>query len=152
MVKKMKSNDLGLLFENNLKEALGKRNCAMFRLHTIRSWKGVHNPCDFIVLDEKFSALFECKATNDDRFSCSQFQQLEDFEIAAKFNHRGIYGLLIYFYSDEPVYVFATDHRVIENKINHRPIRPTNFDSYDLKSNSLDDLLNQIEKIYDFVY
>lgn len=145
--RKIKSNDLGAFLEGGMTESLLRRRCLFWRLHTIRSWRGVSNPCDFIVLDEKYSALLECKATLDDKFSCSSFQQLKHFENSAQFPHVGHYGVVVCFYSNSPLYVYAGDKKVIENKQNRRPIRGSVGESFDLISDSLDELLVEIEKL-----
>lgn len=142
-----KSNDLGAFLENEFKMALGKRNCLFWRLHTIRSWKGITNPCDFIVLDNKFTALIECKATLDSKFSCSGFQQVEHFEKSVQFAHTGLYGVVVCFYSERPFYVYASDVKVIENKRMRRPIRTTVKESFDLIDDSLEGLIEQISKL-----
>lgn len=140
----MKSNELGSLLEDGMHEALKRRRCLYWRLHTIRSWKGVSNPCDFIVLDEKFTALLECKATMDDHFSCSSFRQLKHFIKSSQFAHVGLYGVVAYFYSDDPMFVYAGDRKVIENKQLRRPIRVNVRESYEVAARSLDELLNLI--------
>lgn len=142
ITRQIKSNDLGALLESGMQEALTKRKCLFWRLHTIRSWKGVSNPCDFIILDEKFTALIECKATLDDKFSCSAFRQLPHFEKSAQFAHIGHFGVVVYFHSEtDPRYVYVSDKKVIENKKNRRPIRVGVRESYDIMSKSLKELL-----------
>lgn len=143
----IKSNDLGALLETSMRDALSLRDCVFWRLHTIRSWKGVSNPCDFIVLDSHFTALFECKATTDDRFSCAAFRQLPHFERSAQFAHVGHYGVVVYFHSATPKYVYASDKKVIENKAARRPIRTSVESSYDLIADDLETLLRMVEKI-----
>lgn len=146
-VKPMKSNDLGALLEGNVKEALLKRGSVFWRLHTIRSWHGVSNPCDFIVLDRSFTALLECKATNDDKFSCSvsSIRQMKHFENSVKVDHKGIYGIIVYFHSENyPKYVFASDQKVIENRTARRPIRPNVENSYNSSADTLDELLEEL--------
>ena len=145
--KPMKSNDLGELLESSMKEALKVRNCLYWRLHTIRSWRGVSNPGDFLVFDKEYSALLECKATNDDSFSCASFTQLPHFEKSVQFVHKGHYGVVVYFHSDSPKYVYAGDHKVLENKKKRRPIRATVPDSYDLVSDDLFGLLDGIARL-----
>ena len=146
--RKIKSNDLGALLEGNLRNALINRNSVFWRLHTIRSCKGVSNPCDFIVLDREFTALIECKATSDDRFSCAYFRQLSHFEKSAKLDHKGFYGVLVLFYSNGGLkYVYAGDRKVILNKLNRRPIRVSVPESYDIISDSLDDLLSMMKSL-----
>ena len=145
--RKIKSNDLGSLFEGELRAALQRRGSLFWRLHTIRSFKGVCNPCDFVVLDKDFAALLECKATADVKFSCSGFQQLKHFETSAQRAHAGLYGVIVYFYSSVPCYVYAGDKKVLENKQKRRPIRATVPDSYDVFSLSLDDLLDSLSKL-----
>lgn len=147
MERELKSNDLGALLEDGMKDALTRRCCLFWRLHTIRSWKGISNPCDFIVLDEKFTALLECKATGDDRFSCASFRQLKHFEKSSQFAHTGHYGVVVYFHSGCPKFVYASDTKVIENKLMRRPIRVAVESSYDLISDSLDELLNLISTL-----
>lgn len=141
----IKSNDLGALLENSMRDALSHRACKFWRLHTIRSWKGVSNPCDFIVLDQHFTALLECKATTDERFSCAAFRQLEHFEESAQFAHVGHYGVVVYFHSSTPKFVYASDSKVLENKAARRPIRITTESSYDLIADDLDALLVMLE-------
>ena len=143
----IKSNDLGALLEKSMWDALSNRNCKFWRLHTIRSWKGVSNPCDFIVLDRYFTALLECKATTDEKFSCAAFRQLQHFEEAAKFEHVGLFGVVVYFHSDNPKYVYVGDSKIIENKGARRPIRAARAESYDLIADSVDALLEKIELI-----
>lgn len=138
----MKSNDLGELLEVTMKEACALRECTLFRLHTVRSFRGVSNPCDFILMDKEFTALLECKATNDESFSCSAFYQLHYFESAVKFSHLAYYGVVVYFHSAEPKYVYASDQMVLENRKNRRPIRVANVESYELISDSLSKLLD----------
>lgn len=145
--RQIKSNDLGALFEKSMKEALSRRQCIFWRLHTIRSYAGVTNPCDFIVLAKEFTALLECKATTDDYFSCAAFRQLKHFERSAQFAHIGRYGVVVYFHSSSPMFVYASDKTVIANKEAHRRIRVSNPESFDLVSSSLDDLLEAISNI-----
>ena len=145
MIRKLKSNDLGKLLEDSVVGACLKRDCTHFRLHTIRSFKGVSNPCDFIVLEKSYTALLECKATGDDKFSCSRFTQLPHFEKTVLHSHVGIYGVVVYFYCESPMYVFATDKKVIENKQKRRPIRVGDKNSYDLISDNIDDLLDGLQ-------
>lgn len=142
MFRKLKSNDLGKLLEDKVVDACMSKECTHFRLHTIRSFKGVSNPCDFIVLEKSYTALLECKATGDDKFSCSRFTQLPHFEKTVLHSHVGIYGVIVYFYCENPMFVFATDKKVIENKNKRRPIRVGVVDSYDLISDNLGDLLD----------
>lgn len=141
----LKSNDLGDLLEDNMRKALQRRGSLFWRLHTIRSWRGVDNPCDFIVLDDSFVALIECKATADVKFSCSGFRQIKHFEKAVQFAHAGHYGVVVYFHSSAPCYVYASDSKVIENKRLRRPIRATVAESYDLFAWTLDELLCKLE-------
>ena len=140
----MKSNDLGALLEKSLKVVLDSRECTYWRLHTIRSFRGVSNPCDFVVLDKKFTALLECKATNNKSFSCARFQQLQHFEKSIRYPHDALFGLLVYFHSDNPVFVYASDRKVLENKENRRPINVLNKDSYDLVSDDLGSLVGSL--------
>lgn len=147
MERELKSNDLGALLETGMHDALTARRCLFWRLHTIRSWKGVSNPCDFIVLDEKFTALLECKATADDRFSCASFRQLKHFEKSAQFVHDGFYGVVVYFHSDNPMFVYAGDKTVIENKAMRRPIRVSVRESYDVSAGTLEELLELISEL-----
>lgn len=142
----IKSNDLGALLETSMRDALSHRNCKFWRLHTIRSWKGVSNPCDFIALDQHFTALLECKATTDEKFSCAAFRQLKHFEESAQFAHVGHYGVVVYFHSDAPKFVYASDSKVIENKAARRPIRVSTETSYDLIADDLDTLLRLMER------
>lgn len=141
----LKSNDLGDFLEDEMKNALLRRRCLFWRLHTIRSWRGVSNPCDYIVLDEKYSALLECKATLSESFSCANFRQVKHFVNSAKFSHVGHYGVVVCFYSAAPVYVYAGDKKVIENKQKRRPIRASVGESFDIISDSLDELLKELE-------
>ena len=143
----IKSNDLGALLETLMRDALSHRNCKFWRLHTIRSFHGVSNPCDFIVLDKHFTALLECKATTDDKFSCAAFRQLKHFKESAQFSHVGHYGVVVYFHSDSPKFVYAGDRKVIENKERRHPIRVRTVGSYDLISDSLDELLKMMEEL-----
>lgn len=145
--RKIKSNDLGSLLETEFRSALKRRGSLFWRLHTIRSFKGVCNPCDFVVLDKDFVALIECKATGDAKFSCSGFQQIQHFEMSALYPHAGFYGVLVYFHSSVPCYVYASDVKVMENKQKRRPIRATVPESYDLFSLNLDDLLDELSKL-----
>ena len=133
----MKSNALGDLFEKSLMAVLDSRRCTYWRLHTIRSFRGVSNPCDFIVMDEKFTALVECKATNNTSFSCAAFRQLPHFEKSVRYPHVAHFGILVYFHSGVPVYVYASDEKVLENKEKRRPINVKNGDSYNLISKDL---------------
>lgn len=145
--RQIKSNDLGLLLENSLKEALSNRKCVFWRLHTIRSWKGVSNPCDFIVLDKDFTALLECKATTDDKFSCASFRQLNHFEKSAQFVHKGLYGVVVYFHSVGKKFVYASDFKVLENKAARRPIRVSNPKTFDFIADSLEGLLDMLSRV-----
>lgn len=142
----IKSNDLGALLENGMRDALFRRGSVFWRLHTIRSWKGVSNPCDFIILDAKYTALIECKATLGDSFSCAAFRQISHFVNSAAVPHIGHYGVVVYFHSVGALYVYASDKKVIENKSKRRPIRVSVKESYDLISDSLDDLLCKLER------
>lgn len=141
----IKSNDLGALLETSMRDALSRRKCKFWRLHTIRSFRGVSNPCDFIVLDQYFTALLECKATTDGRFSCAAFRQLKHFEESTQFAHVGHYGVVVYFHSEIPKFVYASDSKVIENKAARRPIRVSTVTSYDLIADDLDSLLQLME-------
>lgn len=138
----MKANDLGALLEDLMTEACALRECTLFRLHTVRSFRGVSNPCDFILLDRCFTALLECKATNDESFSCSSFYQLPHFESAARFPHLAHYGVVVYFHSVTPMFVYASAKKVLDNKKNRRPIRVANKGSYEIASDSLGELLS----------
>lgn len=147
MFKPMKANDLGELLETSMKSACALRECTLFRLHTIRSFRGVSNPCDFVLLDRAFTALLECKATNDEHFSCSFFYQLKHFEDAMRFPHLAHYGVVVYFHSETPMFVYASDQLVLENRAKRRPIRVANPLSYELISESLSDLITAIGKL-----
>lgn len=141
-VRKMKSNDLGIYFEKQLSAACFLRPCGLFRLHTVRSFRGVSNPCDFIIMDKNFTALVECKATNRDHFSCADFYQLKHFEEMDAFDTDGHYGVIVYFHSNDPSYVYVSGRKILENRTNRRPIRVATKDSYDFHAKSIDDLLN----------
>lgn len=145
--KPIKSNDLGLMLENEVRAECEVRDCTLFRIHTIRSFKGVSSPCDFVLLDKNFTALLECKATNDDSFSCADFTQLPYFEEAARFPHVAQYGLLVGFYSDHTLFAYVGDKKVMENKKMKRPIRPTNPDSYDILGVSVHDIFGHLEEV-----
>lgn len=147
MLRKLKSNDLGKFLEDSVVDVCTQRECTHFRIHTIRSFKGVSNPCDFLVLEKKYTALLECKSTADEHFSCADFTQLTHFEKAARFKHVAVYGLLIYFYCDNPVFVFANDKKVIENKSMRRPIRASDPDSFNYMSTDLGELLDALQLV-----
>lgn len=74
---------------------------------------------------------------------------------AAKVNHEGLYGVLIYFYLGkdgcESKYVFLSDKKIIENQEKHRPVRPECEDTYNLMDNSLSRLLDGLAELQLFV-
>lgn len=86
--------------------------------------------------------MLECKATNDDFYSCASFYQLKHFEEAVKHPHKAHYGVVVCFYSDSPKYVYVSDAKIVENKAARRRVRTSNPDSYDFCGDSLQELLD----------
>lgn len=145
IVRKIKSNELGDLLQRDVDESFIRLKLAYFRLYTMRSFRGVSNPGDFILMHPDYTLLLECKATTKDGFSCAWFQQLDKFENVKNLKYVALYGILVGFYLDgEWEYVYASVDTVLENKSKRRVIRLSNPESYDVRSSTLDDMWQKL--------
>lgn len=146
IVRKIKSNELGDLLQKDVDESFIRLKLAYFRLYTMRGFRGVSNPGDFILLHPDYTLLLECKATTKDGFSCAWFQQLEKFEYIKNFKYDALYGILVGFYSNgEWEYVYASVDTVLENKSKRRVIRLDNLESYDVRSSTIDGMWQKMK-------